>query len=92
MMSIAACGKSDNARFVEGCVAEGNDEAICTCVVDKFEADVSNETFKLLADSYEAGGDKGDALLNDLPTSEQIGLSLKLMNFTATCVGDAASE
>lgn len=91
MFGLAACGQSDKTKMVKACVADGNDKKVCTCMADKLEASLSEETFAVVAAASVSEEGADVSMLEELPPMEQMSVGINMMEAAVAC-GVAQSE
>lgn len=97
LMGLAACGGKgggEKAALLKSCVADGESEKTCSCIVDSMEENLSPALFTKVAKASAEEGKNPEDLLGELSAEEQ-GEFMTLIPAMMTCAMDetgAASE
>ena len=86
MLSLAACGESNKSKLVKSCMADGADKKVCTCMADKLEANLTEDTFAAVAQAASSSeGEDELASLEDLSPMEQMSVGVNMMEAAVSC-------
>lgn len=93
-LAVTGCGlagPSDHQVLVNSCVAEGENEAVCSCIADAYEENLTPELFRKTAQAVGREGKNTMSFIAELTLEEQMSFASVLNDmFACSLTGETA--
>jgi hypothetical protein len=86
-LALAACSPTGAGKtaMVDSCVKEGQDKALCTCMVNEFEKNLDKETFAALTKAAASGQDVSDDFVQNMKPEQMASFMAATMAVGQKC-------